>query len=567
MSSSSYSPTVRRRRPSHRQIALAVSGFAFVLLAPGLFWGPPEGKAIVGGLRVLAGDVPYRDFWTMYAPGQFYLVAGLFQIFGGHVLVQGVAVLLIIAAAAGILLMILRDRLEIPIAGALPIVAVFVGMQWGLSPEMSSYQPLLLCGLLAIGRLLRYFQGEGRKHLVWAGAWLGVGAWFKHDVAFYLVAGASAAFVVSWRVAARNRPTGWISPVRAVGTIALISGAVVLPVFALVAWAAGPDAWEDLVRFPASDFSIVRGEEYPPLVPPWRTVRQLANGLSDPLGAAQALAAISTWIQGNVPQAVFPAGLIWLFLQRRRLPPSKMAAALLFLWSMPLFWVAAHVQQNTHFYSMSLMTFLFGAVAWTSTAAGATGRPFRTLIGVVFVLYAVGLLIRPAVDAATVVYQWPGSRTTDIPFIRGIRLPERSHSVYEPILRFVREHVPPEEPIYAGVTRHDAIVISNPAFYYLAERPSATRFDELHPGFADRSDYQQEIIDDLERQGVRCVILWRFGWNDDMLDAIKAARRSKLPELGATRLDEYFSREFEPLAQYGEYLLMWRRGSPRPTGW
>jgi hypothetical protein len=41
---------------------------AFLLLAVGSFWGLPSGKAVAGALVILDGGVPYRDFWTMYAP-------------------------------------------------------------------------------------------------------------------------------------------------------------------------------------------------------------------------------------------------------------------------------------------------------------------------------------------------------------------------------------------------------------------------------------------------------------------------------------------------------------------
>lgn len=47
-----------------------------------------EGFAVYGAVRSLAGDLPYRDFWTIYAPGQFYVLATLFQIFGESLLIE-----------------------------------------------------------------------------------------------------------------------------------------------------------------------------------------------------------------------------------------------------------------------------------------------------------------------------------------------------------------------------------------------------------------------------------------------------------------------------------------------
>lgn len=42
-------------------------------------------------IRILEGQIPYRDFWTLYAPGSFYLDALLFKLFGVHEQVEYVA--------------------------------------------------------------------------------------------------------------------------------------------------------------------------------------------------------------------------------------------------------------------------------------------------------------------------------------------------------------------------------------------------------------------------------------------------------------------------------------------
>lgn len=47
-----------------------------------------EGLVLFGAERVLNGDIPHRDFFTLYGPGQFYLLAALFKLFGSSVLVE-----------------------------------------------------------------------------------------------------------------------------------------------------------------------------------------------------------------------------------------------------------------------------------------------------------------------------------------------------------------------------------------------------------------------------------------------------------------------------------------------
>ena len=43
---------------------------------------PDEGVVLQGAERILRGEVPYRDFFTFYTPGSFYLVALVLKIFG-----------------------------------------------------------------------------------------------------------------------------------------------------------------------------------------------------------------------------------------------------------------------------------------------------------------------------------------------------------------------------------------------------------------------------------------------------------------------------------------------------
>ena len=41
---------------------------------------PDEGIILQGGERILRGQVPYRDFFSFFTPGSYYLLALLFKI-------------------------------------------------------------------------------------------------------------------------------------------------------------------------------------------------------------------------------------------------------------------------------------------------------------------------------------------------------------------------------------------------------------------------------------------------------------------------------------------------------
>ena len=68
--------------------AIGVTIFALVLLLPGTAGKGPEmdeGAVVAYSARVLDGAVPHRDFLTFYGPGNLWLIAGSFEVFGSSV--------------------------------------------------------------------------------------------------------------------------------------------------------------------------------------------------------------------------------------------------------------------------------------------------------------------------------------------------------------------------------------------------------------------------------------------------------------------------------------------------
>ena len=56
-----------------------------------------EGITLYGAELILEGNIPYCDFWTLYPPGVFYLLAIGFKIFGINLAVQRMLSAIILA--------------------------------------------------------------------------------------------------------------------------------------------------------------------------------------------------------------------------------------------------------------------------------------------------------------------------------------------------------------------------------------------------------------------------------------------------------------------------------------
>ncbi len=552
-------------RPAGRDTrdALLVGAAALALLLVSVPCREPGGKALVGGLRVLDGDVPYRDFWTMYAPGQFYVAAALLGVFGRHALVPAVAAVVLVAATAALLFALAR-RLGARTSSGVLLAATLVLASFTARPELSSYEPALLAIVLGLHALLTWFRTGSRRALVAAGLALGAAACCKHDVAFHAALAFTAALLAhaaATREGLRQAATG---TVRALGGLAGGCALVVVPVAVLVAASAGRDAWQDLFVFPARVFPLVMREAFPGLLPNPAPLERWRAAPGDARAAIAALGAIGNWAACRLPLVVALGALATWRLRSER-TPARGAFVALAAVAVPLFFASAHVQQNTH--PVSMLVFAALGVAALDVPARAERRAAPRLVTAALALCALAGAGRQAPAIAEVALLWREGVVVDHGPARGVRTHAVWHATLVPTADWIDAHVPPDEPIYVGAARHDAIVASKMVLYALAERRPATRWHELHPGVADSETVQQAIVEELERGPVRCVVLWRFGLPAARQDELVAKRRAAVAGLGATRLDAYIREHYRVVASHGELDICWRRDAEPPAPW
>lgn len=116
---------------------------------------------------------------------------------------------------------------------------------------------------------------------------------------------------------------------------------------------------------------------------------------------------------------------------------------------------------------------------------------------------------------------------------------------HERTAAFIQANTQPSEPIFVGNQKHDRIFVSDIGLYYLAGRPSATRYHELYPGVATTLPVQQEIVSELEANNVRWVVLVKI-WDSPNGSASSS---------GVLYLDEYLQAHYQPMAEFGIYKI------------
>ncbi len=115
-----------------------------------------EGIYLYGAIRILNGQIPYRDFWHITLPGAVWMIAGVFNIFGDTLLtIRTLALLLIICQ--GILIYLIGRRVTEKAIYAFMASMIFYLFNLIPSINFTPHKPAVFFVLLAF---LLYLNGR-----------------------------------------------------------------------------------------------------------------------------------------------------------------------------------------------------------------------------------------------------------------------------------------------------------------------------------------------------------------------------------------------------------------------
>ena len=474
-----------------------------------------EGLMLQAAARIAAGQVPYRDFWWFYPPGQPYLLGALHALVGPS-LVPWRVIRVLADAAVALLAWRLAGRAAGPRLALAAWAAAILAMAYPSGPH-----PFALALGLALGALLAF-----ERRPVLAGVLTGACAAWRIEFAAFAAAGIAAGLVLEHRRA--GPPLRFAAA--ALGTGALLLGPV-------VAAAGMRPSWALLVRYPLTEF-----RDYQSLPFPLR--------YDGPLNTASPRGFVSDSLEPlllfYLPLALvlgFAGALGALALGSRRLEPLRLATAVFAAGTLGYLLVRSDL-----FHTAPLAVLVAVLAAWALAERGRGLRALPALLAGAVLLYALveGADRRwLALRADTVALGVPGAGP--------VRVPPATAAELRGAVRAVRHLVAPGSPIYVTTRRADRVTAGYPLLYVLADRPNPTRYDVAAPGVVTSAPVQREIVRDLERARPRVVVRW-----ESPLSAApepNAAGRSS----GVRLLDDYLARAYRPGARYGTLRLLMRR--------
>jgi hypothetical protein len=411
-----------------------------------------EGLMLQAAARIADGQVPFRDFWWFYPPGQPYLLAGLWELFGPSLVAWRVVRVLIDATVALLAYLLARRGADERWALAAWLVAA-LAMAYPSGPH-----PFPIALACALGALLLH-----ERRPVWAGVLTGVAAAWRVEFALALGAGILLGTVDRRRFALAALATG---------------AALYLPV--VIAAGIGP-SFELLVEYPATDFRPYQSLPFPLAYHGPLDTSSPGGFLSHsveplllhflPLVLVVGLAAClldGAWQRDRRPAAVFALGTLAYLLVRADL---------------------------FHTAPLAVMVAVMGA--WVAS------RSPRKALAVV----AAGVLAYAAVEGLD--RRWLVLRedvvALDLPVADGVRVPPVQAAELEAVAREVAGR-----PLYVLGARADRVTSGHPLLYVLTGSENVTRYDIAAPGVVTSDRVQREIIAALDRRSP-VVVRWTDG--------------------------------------------------------
>lgn len=189
------SPSQHQRAESFREAAAVLAVLAVTVLVYGVLFNRESvlsysiGYNLYSAERILAGEVPYRDFHTLYPPETLYVNATLFKWFGVSLYTALFGVF--VFKTLTVLFIYLSGRALLPRGWALAATLLALGWLRPNGPFKAvpmHYGALFLA--LALWLLLKHCRAPRMIYLFAAGCALGVVAIFKHNIGAYALIGA-----------------------------------------------------------------------------------------------------------------------------------------------------------------------------------------------------------------------------------------------------------------------------------------------------------------------------------------------------------------------------------------
>jgi 4-amino-4-deoxy-L-arabinose transferase-like glycosyltransferase len=470
---------------SERWIALLI----FLLTAAYLFlfrrfstMDPDEGIILQGAQRILRGEVLYRDFFSFFTPGSYYLLAALFKAFGNSLIVARTALVVFGGIFSVVTYLLARRVCQRSSALTAACVVSFTALPYRFMALHNWDSTLWAC--LAVYSCVRMIESRAVTWAAATGIFTSLTFLFEQSKGGGLALGVGLGLLT---ILLMGRTQAFTKP----SVVALLAGAA-LPMITTLVWFYAKGSLQPMLSawmWPLDHYSLANRVSYG--YQNWSdATRESFFGGTAPDALFSFLVVSPLLFVPLLPLlALAQLGYWTIRIRRRTVSPEKGAYYVLVTSVVSGLLISVIIVRADNIHFMYLQPLFSIVLAWIFDGRDIPGQLFRRLKPLVtaylvtaFFLMSAALLVR-SVSAVSAVQTARGAIS-----VRG----------EDTVVEYVRAHISPGEPLLV----HPYL----PLYYYLTGTFSPSRYEYLQPGLHTPEQFQ-EVVRTLSMGQVRTVLL------------------------------------------------------------
>ena len=444
---------------------------------------PDEGIILQGAQRILRGEVLYRDFFSFFTPGSYYLLAFLFKLFGSSILVARTALVFFGAAYSAATYLLARRVCSRASAALVASLVTVTTLPFRFLVLHNWDSTLWAC--LALYCTLRLLESPHFRWAFAAGSFASLTFIFEQSKGFGLCLGIGVALLA---ITLMDQQKPALNGAQLGGLVVGLAWPLLLTLLYFSARHALSPMLADWV-WPLQHYSVANHVPYG--YQNWTdSVRQVLFGTGSAGVRLTKFVVISPcFLVPVLPLIAVGLFIYWIVQMRsQRVSKAKCSYYVLINGALSglLLSVVAVRPDIIHFIYLQPLFFL--VLAWIVDGSDIPGRTFKrvrpflnTCVVIAFMAFAVPLLLR----AVTTPYTSETRRGL-------VALPAK-----DTVIEYVQAHVPPGETIL--------VYPYLPLYYYLTATYSPTRYEYFQPGMNTKQQ-SREVLSQLALRPVRVVL-------------------------------------------------------------
>jgi len=466
-----------------------------------------EGIIPTGAKLILHGDVPYKDFWTLYAPLNYIGLSAVFKFFGEDLYVARIYNIVISLFGLLSIYWLFRTKTS-------RILATIASLSFllFLSPIKSTHLFFILA-LITVFALIKSPKALWLPYI--SGVFAGLTFATRLDFGILI----SLMFFITIIILSK-----WNLKKIIHYSFKFLAGfmSILLPIFLYLA---KNDAiipfLEQTVFYPFfGNFVNQRYLPMPNLLEPWRGIAGTSSFIFNQM----------FWFFIIIFWASF------LFLQRSKaLKIPILIFGLFFIGSLPYMF---HRYDSPHLVFVNVLGLSLYYYAIFSI------RKFKIKYFFASLMVPILLFYYPLQIQLNKMKSLESIPTKTYSFFIKPLLQTSENDSLEQTVEYIKKNI--DGPIYVGLTDHSKIFVNNVMLYFLIQNEIPTTYHELHPGVATTEKVQKKIIGEIK--GVNYVVLWKNNYCEITNDSCNSN--------GSHVLDKYIENHYTPIKTIGEYQIL-----------